>query len=77
MDKYIEDSNRKKFELIGIVSINLDENKYISFCESQQKNEWYLYNDEKVSKVDINEILNKHNEYKNLIPCILVYKNNQ
>ena len=77
LDKYVEDSNRKQFELIGIVSINLDENKYISYCESVQKNEWYLYNDVKISKVDINEILNKHNEYNKLVPCILVYKNIQ
>jgi len=77
LDKYIEDSNRKHFELIGIVSINLDEKKYISYCESTQKNEWYLYNDEKVSKIDINETIDKHNEYNKLIPCILVYKNIQ
>ena len=77
LDKYIEDSYRKQFELIGIVSISLDENKYISYCESIHKNEWYLYNDEKVSNVDIKEILNKHNEYNKLVPCILVYKNNQ
>jgi len=77
LDKYIEDSYRKQFELIGIVSISLDENKYISYCESIQKNEWFLYNDEKVSKVDIKEILSKHNEYNKLVPCILVYKNNQ
>ena len=76
LDKYIEDSNGKQFELIGIISISLDEKKYISFCESTGKEEWYLYNDDKVSKVDISEILNKHNEYNKLIPCILVYKNN-
>ena len=76
LEKYIEDSNRKHFELIGIVSINLDEKKYISFCESTQKKEWYLYNDEKVSKINIDEIIDKHNEYNKLIPCILVYKNN-
>ena len=77
MDKYIENANRKYFELTGIVSINLDENKFISFCESELKKEWYLYNDEKVSKIDINEIIDKHNEYNELIPCILVYKNNK
>jgi hypothetical protein len=54
MDKYIENANRKYFELTGIVSINLDENKFISFCESELKKEWYLYNDKKVSKIDIN-----------------------
>jgi V8-like Glu-specific endopeptidase len=77
MDKYIENANRKYFELTGIVSINLDENKFISFCESELKKEWYLYNDKKVSKIDINEIIDKHNEYNKLIPCILVYKNNK
>jgi len=76
LDKYIEDSNRNQFELIGIISISLDEKKYISYCESTGKDEWYLYNDDKVSKVYINEILNKHNEYNKLAPCILVYKNN-
>ena len=77
LDKYIENTNRKIFELTGIVSINLDENKYISYCESELQKEWYLYNDEKVSRVDINEVLDKHNEFSKLIPCILLYKNNQ
>ena len=77
LEKYIEDSNRKNFVLIGIVSISLDEEKYISYCGSELKNEWHLYNDEKVSTIDINEIINKHNEFNKLVPCILVYKNNQ
>ena len=64
----------KKFELIGIISIYLEQKKYVSFCKSPVDKKWYFYNDENINLIDINEVLKKHNESKGMIPCILLYK---
>ena len=64
----------KKFELIGIISIYLEQKKYVSFCRSPVDQKWYFYNDENINLIDINEVLKKHNESKGMIPCILLYK---
>ena len=64
----------KNYELIGILSISINEKKYISICNSPVDNNWYLYNDENSKQVDINNIIKKHNESKELIPSILIYK---
>ena len=67
----------KSYELNGIVSITKDkEGKdiYVSFCRSPVDNQWYLYNDEKVQEIQLDQIINGHNNNKQYIPCILVYK---
>ena len=64
----------KKFELVGIISIYLTQKKYVSFCRSPVDKKWYFYNDENINLIDINEVLNKHNDLKEMIPCILLYK---
>lgn len=64
----------KNYELIGIVSISVIEKKYISICNSPVDNNWYLYSDENFKQVDISNIIKKHNESKELIPSILIYK---
>ena len=76
-DKITIDSfqeNRKEYELIGIISIYLDQNKYVSSCKSPVDCKWYFYNDEYIGSADFNIIIKNHNENKQFIPCLLVYK---
>ena len=61
-----------QYGLTGIVSFNLQEQKYASYCQSPIDSNWYLYNDEKVNLVSYEDILNNKNG--NDIPCILYYK---
>ena len=61
-----------QYKLIGILSYWMNQQKYISFCMSPFDNEWYIYNDEKIEKIQIKNIINNNQ----LIPCILVYKSN-
>jgi ubiquitin C-terminal hydrolase len=64
-----------KFEIQGIVSIYLGENnKYVCFAKSPVDKQWYLYDDGNVMNVDINAILNVHNNNGGYIPCILLYQ---
>ena len=67
----------KNYELIGMVSIYINEKKYISICNSPVDNNWYIYNDENSEQVDINNIIKKHNDSKELIPSILIYKTHE
>jgi len=60
-----------KYRLTGIVSFNLKEEKYVSYCESPIDSNWYWYNDEKVNLVFCKDILSNNND--NDIPCILYY----
>ena len=59
-----------QYQLTGILSYWMDQNKYISFCLSPIDNQWYFYNDEKIELTQINNVINNNN----CIPCILVYK---
>ena len=63
------------YELTGIVSLCFQQNKYIyvSFCKSPVDHQWYCYNDENINPVNLNYIMNAHNN-NNYIPCILAYK---
>ena len=61
-----------QYGLTGIVSFNLQEQKYVSYCQSPIDSKWYLYNDEKVNLVCCQDILNNKNCKD--IPCILYYK---
>ena len=64
------------YELYGIVSITKENNdfKYVSFCKSPVDSNWYLYNDENVQQLDLNNIFILHNARRQFIPCILSYK---
>ena len=74
IDKFLENkSSFKKYELQGIVSISQNENKYVCFGKSPVDLQWYLYNDEKVDNIDIQNVFNLHNNQV-YIPCILLYK---
>ena len=65
----------KKFELNGIISIYLNQKNYVCFCKSPVDKKWYFYNDENIELIDINDVLKKHNDSKEMIPCTLLYKN--
>jgi ubiquitin C-terminal hydrolase len=67
----------KNYELIGIVSINSQNNQYISFCKSFVDNNWFYYSDEKgIIQIELNTILNMHNSNFTCVPLILLYNNN-
>jgi len=72
--KYIEYQNAPtNYQLNGIVSIESQSQKYVSFCKSPVDKEWYIYNNEQIQKVNLNDVLNAHNNI-NYIPSILCYK---
>ena len=75
LKNYIENQNAPSlYQLNGIVSIDLKNNKYVSFCTSPVDQNWYLYNDEEIKLLDINQVLYFHNNSGNYIPCILKYQ---
>ena len=62
------------YQLSGVLSYFINEDKYISFCLSPVDKQWYVYNDEKVEQTNINSIFTMHNYGSKFIPCLLVYK---
>jgi len=75
LQKYIKKENSpKKYELVGIVSISLSDNKYVTNCKSPIDNNWYYFNDLKVQIINYNNVINANNNNNYFIPCILVYK---
>ena len=77
LGKFIENkSGPSKYELIGMVYLDKSKNKYCTLCRSPVDFNWYLYEDENVSKKNydlfIQQKFNKSIYYK---PCILMYKN--
>ena len=64
----------KEYELLGIVSICLEENKYVAFSKSPIDRQWYMYKDGKeVEQISINDVLMNNNDINKFIPCILFY----
>ena len=75
LSNYIEIKDSfSAYELQGIVSICISQNKYVCFGKSPVDHKWYLYNDDKYYNGDINTVLNLNNNNKGFIPCILLYK---
>ena len=71
---YVENKEAPvNYQLIGILSYYLNEQKYVSFCVSPVDKKWYVYNDEKVEQTNIKSVLDFHN-FGKFIPCVLVYK---
>ena len=64
----------KKYELHAVVSLNRNNNKYVCFGQSPVDKQWYLYDDENVDNIDINNVFDLHNNKWAYIPCILLYK---
>ena len=74
IDPFLEfKQSYKKYEIHAIVSFSRNENKYVCFGQSPVDKQWYLYNDEKVDNININNVLNCHNNNA-YVPCILLYK---
>ena len=72
-----EEKSPKKYQLIGIISIFLKEQRYINFCVSPVDKKWYYYNNEKkVEEINIEQILKmfNENEKKEYMPTTLIYK---
>jgi ubiquitin C-terminal hydrolase len=70
---FLENENAyKQYELSGVVSFSVNENKYVCFGKSPVDKQWYLYNDETVEDMDINSVLTNNNSMQ-YIPCILFY----
>ena len=75
LNNFIESQNApQQYEIIGIVSIDIKDKKYVNYSRSPVDKLWYSYNNKNIEPIDINNIINKHNNYKELIPCILIYK---
>ena len=62
------------YQLIGIVSYSTTEKKYVSFCMSPVDSQWYMYSDEIVQLVQLNQVIIFHNNNRKYIPCLLAYK---
>lgn len=62
------------YQLKGIVSIDLNNSKYVSFCMSPVDKNWYYYNDEEIQPLDLNQVLQFYNNKNSFIPCILIYE---
>ena len=75
--EYVENKQGPKFyELNGIVSINMYDKRYVSCCKSPVDQQWYFYNNERIQKLDVNVIINNHNN-NNFIPCLLIYNDSK
>ena len=75
LSDFIEDKNSHKiYKLIGIVSISLREKKYLGFSKSPIDDEWYLYNDENVKKINIDFVEKSHGQFNFYVPYILFYE---
>ena len=72
--KYLFNRETKQYELTGIISISLKEDKYICFCKSFIDNKWYEYDDTNVKESNINNVINYNNDNNQFIPCLLYYK---
>ena len=75
LSQYVENpSSPKNYQLAGIVSYDLNRQKYITFCMSPVDKQWYLYNDEEVEQCQLENILHSHNNNNNqYVPCLLLY----
>ena len=70
-----KDRSPYQYQLIGIVSFFITQNKYISCCMSPVDKQWYIYNDENVQQIELKNILDLHNcQNSQYVPCILAYK---
>ena len=73
LKKYINVNDKNiKYELIGIVSIDVKNKKYVSFCKLLDQ-QWYLFSDETFSQVQQNQVI-QDNDNNSYIPSILFYK---
>ena len=76
LSNFIENKNSPmQYELFGIASVTMENNNniYVSFCKSPVDNNWYLYNDENIQSIQLNDIINMHKKRK-YFPCLLGYK---
>jgi len=75
LDGFIENKETPtKYELIGIVSILIKDEKYVSMCKSPIDNNWYNYNDEEIQKIEHKKVIELCNNYEMYSPCIVIYK---
>ena len=75
LQKFIRAKNSPtKYELVGIVSITLSDEKYVANIKSPIDNNWYYFNDLKVQEIIYDNVINSNNNNNYYVPCILVYK---
>ena len=73
MKNYMIDSKQGfKYELIGIISSEIKEKRYVCFSKMYINQKWYLYIDELTEQKTIEEIITEHNNGK-YIPYTLMY----
>ena len=74
LNKFIENQKSpKKYELIGIISTNINDKIYHSFCKSFEDQQWYHFNDETVMKIKDKQVI-FNNIGGEFIPNILFYR---
>lgn len=72
--KYVEsEESPVKYQLIDVISIEPNENKYVSFCKSFEDKKWYYFYDENVQETNIDQVCFENNNNK-FIPCVLFYE---
>ena len=74
LNNYVEkNKNQCFYNLIGIVAYNININHFIAYCKNTIDKNWYKYNDDIVSGININ-IINEINN-SSFFPLILFYQN--
>ena len=73
---FINDQNSPtQYQLFGIVSIDANNKKYVSFCKLND-GQWYLFSDETFSQIQQNKVI-QDNDNSKYIPSILFYKSKE
>ena len=73
LNKYIENKQSpKKYELIGIISIDINNKKYLNYCKSFEDKNWYFYYDEDVAQIQEKQVVMDNNG--KFIPSVLFYR---
>lgn len=74
LQKYINDQKSpKKYELNGIISIDINTKKYVSFCNSSDNQQWFYFYNETNTPINENQVI-FNNDNSQFIPCILFYQ---
>lgn len=69
INQFVENKKMINYDLIGII-VYFHPNRYVAYCKNPINLVWYMYDNEKVEKINIQEII-----AKKYIPFMLFYQN--
>lgn len=73
LSKFIESKNSpKKYELVGIISLDIRNKKYVNYCKSFEDNNWYFYYDEDIAQNTEEQVI--MDNFGKYVPSALFYK---